>query len=307
MSSPAPSKLCGRCPSKTVLLGGAESQSTRLLPRRASIMPLSALGRSRRCRSSGRCRLWWNRRLGRCGSAPGLPVEDYQPDRNCTPYAHDDAAELVLDAPFDVVRDDEQQNAASGVVEQPRVPERHRHRHYEAGHEDGWLQGTLFQKEGGQVPAGHQRRQDRGGNKRRVAKPLQPWEGDPVPSRMLAQRPVRRVDHAHREHHEECSKGGEAQRRYARSGRYVEPYDGQVYRERHSYGRRVPVPPHAPTDYPQAELLESSPALGYGDHDEGGQERAGWQEPHALDRQESPRDRVAQDEECDYWVSSHDA
>src|SRR5687767_11247996 len=97
---------------------------------------------------------------------------------------------------------------------------------------------------------------------------------------MLAQRPVGGADHAHGEHHEEGSQGGEAQRRYVRPGRDVEPYDGQVYRERHYYGRRVPVPPHAPEDYPQSKYLESRPALGYGDDDEGGKERVGWQEPH---------------------------
>src|SRR5215217_5199523 len=139
-----------------------------------------ALGRRRRCRFSGRgrCRQL-SRRLRRRRSAPGLPVEDNQPNRNRTPYAHNDPAKLVLDAPFDVVRDDQQQDAASGVVEEPRVPERHRHRHHQAGHEDGRLQGALFQEEGGQVPAGHERCQDRGGNKRRVAESCSPGRATP--------------------------------------------------------------------------------------------------------------------------------
>ena len=67
--------------------------------------------------------------------------------RHCQPNAHYDPAELVLDAPFDVVRDNDQKYAAAGVVEQPRVPERHRHRRHEAGHEDGRLQTALLQEE----------------------------------------------------------------------------------------------------------------------------------------------------------------
>jgi hypothetical protein len=54
--------------------------------------------------------------------------------------------------------------------------------------------------------------------------PCSPGRATPL----LAQRPVRGVDQAHGEHHEEGAQGGEGQRRDARPGRDVEPYDGQV-------------------------------------------------------------------------------
>ena len=57
--------------------------------------------------------------------------------------------------------------------------------------------GTLFQEEGGQVPAGYQWRQDRCGHKRRVAG-LQARQGDPFQPGCSPRAPVRRVDHAHR-------------------------------------------------------------------------------------------------------------
>src|SRR5215216_6964660 len=249
-------------------------------------------------------RLQHRRRLGRRRPAPGLPVEDDQPDRHGHPHAHNDPAELVLDASFDVVRYDEQEYATCGVVEEPRVPERNRHRHHEAGHEHGRLQAALFQEEGRQVPDGNERRQDHGGEKRRVASSLQPREGNPVPARMLAQRTIRWVDQAHGEDYEEGGHGAEGQRRDARPGSDVEPYDGQVDRERHSYGHSVPVPPHAPADQPGAEFAQPREALGYGDHDEGCEERPGRQEPHGLDRQEPPRDHEGYDPERDEWVAS---
>lgn len=46
-------------------------------------------------------------------------------------------------------------------------------------------------------PAGYERRQDHVGKKRRVAGSLQPSEGNPIPIRVLAQRPISRVDQAH--------------------------------------------------------------------------------------------------------------
>ena len=83
--------------SETVLLGGAEYFVTRLLPlcssRALERQGLSQeLGRRRRCRSSGRYRLGWGRRLGRRRSVPSLPVEDHQPDRHSQPH---DASEQV--------------------------------------------------------------------------------------------------------------------------------------------------------------------------------------------------------------------
>src|SRR5215213_6736540 len=120
---------------------------------------------------------------------------------------------------------------------------------------------------------------------------------------MLAQRSVRGVDHAHGEHREEGGKGGERQRREARPGREVEPYDGQVDRKRKSYGHHVPVPPHAPADHPQAEHLEPRNSLAYRDHDEGCDQRR--VRPESPERQRHPRDDVGQYEERYYWVSSH--
>src|SRR5215218_336174 len=153
------------------------------------------------------------------------------------------------------------------------------------------------------MPAGYERCQDHGGEQRR-ALGLQTGQGNPVPARMLAQRTIRGVDQAHREHYEEGGQGVEGQRRDARPGCDVEPRSDQVDTKRESYGHHVPVPPHAPADYPGAELAQPREALGDGDHDEGGQERPGRQEAHALDRQESPRDRVGQYEERDDRVSS---
>jgi hypothetical protein len=61
-----------------------------------------ALGRCRRGRYSGRVRYrQLSRRLSRRRTAPGLPVEDHQPDRNRQPHPHDDPAKLVLDASFE--------------------------------------------------------------------------------------------------------------------------------------------------------------------------------------------------------------
>jgi hypothetical protein len=80
------------------------------------------------------------------------------------------------------------------------TPERHRHRRHETAHQGGRPQAALFQEEEGQVPAGHKRCQDRGGEKRRAVG-LQTGQGDPVPARMLAQRSISGVDQAHREHH----------------------------------------------------------------------------------------------------------
>jgi len=74
-------------------------------------------------------------RTNRSRSAPGLPVEDDQPDRHGQPHAHVNPA-LGLDTPFDGVRDDDHEHAAVSVVEGPCVPERHRDRRHETAHQE---------------------------------------------------------------------------------------------------------------------------------------------------------------------------
>ena len=73
------------------------------------------------------------------------------------------------------------------------------------------------------MPAGYERCQDHGGEKRRAVG-LQTGQGDPVPARMLAQRPIGRVDQAKREEHEEAYQGAEGQPRDARPGRNDETH-----------------------------------------------------------------------------------
>ena len=112
-----------------------------------------------------------------------------------------------LDAPFDGVRDDEQstlppvwlnshayQNVTAIVTRRP------------ATRTDGRKPPSSRKKVGRCQPATSGARIS-GGNQRRVAGALQPREGDPVPARLLAQRPVRGVDQAHGEHHEEGAHG----------------------------------------------------------------------------------------------------
>src|SRR5918995_2054226 len=113
----SPFEFCGCRPSGAVLLGGEGAQSTRLLPRRATLMPSSALGGRRRCRFSGWCRRWHRRRLCGRGITPGLHVEDDQPDRDRQPNPHDNPADLVLDASFEVVCQDYEEHAAAGAIE----------------------------------------------------------------------------------------------------------------------------------------------------------------------------------------------
>src|SRR5918994_1005507 len=66
----------------------------------------------RRCRFSGRYREY-RRRGRRRRSAPGLPIEDDEAYRHGQPNAHVDPADLGLDAPFDGVRHDDHEHAAS--------------------------------------------------------------------------------------------------------------------------------------------------------------------------------------------------
>src|SRR5215208_4528081 len=254
--------------------------------------------------SSSHSALAFIRRLKRRGrgrwATPGLPVEDDQSDRHSQPHAHVDPARC-LDISFDIVRHADQEHATAGVIEEPHVPERHSHRRHQTSHQDGWLQAALFQEEEWQVPAGYERCQDHGGNKRRVIG-LQTGLGEALPARMLTQRPVRWVDHTHCEHQQEGSQGAEGQRREVCPGRDIKPRVDQVDPKRNSYGQRPPDPPHSPADHPEAELAQSRKALGEGYHDEGGDERR--ERTERPERDEPPSDRVGQDEERDDRVTS---
>src|SRR5829696_914336 len=103
---------------------------------------------------------------------------------------------------------------------------------------------------------------------------LQPREGEPSPARLLAERPIAGVDKANSEHHEDGAHGAyPGQRGDARPKGDVQHHGEPDNSKRESYGDYVPVPPNAPADHPQAELLESRNAPGEGDDDEGGDER----------------------------------
>src|SRR5215217_1307266 len=56
------------------------------------------------------------------------------------------------------------------------------------------------------------------------------------------------------------------------------PLGVHLLTKRKSYGHRVPDPPHAPADHPASQLAQPRPALGDGDHDEGGEQRSGREE-----------------------------
>src|SRR5918995_898001 len=175
----------------------AGRSASRLLPVRAS--GVIQLRGSRRCPLSGRYRCLCCRPIRR-GRAPGLPVEDDQAYRH---DGRDDAEEQIGlrkvrpggpqppygDGPLGGVRHERYEHAAAGVVEDPRVPERHRDRSQEVADHDLWVEAALLQEEDWRVPAAHEHAEDQGGHQRRETGPLQPGEGEASPAGLFAQRP----------------------------------------------------------------------------------------------------------------------
>src|ERR671917_341840 len=103
-------------------------------------------------------------------------------------------AHSYRNGPLGGVGHERHEHAATGAVEQPRVPERHRERSQEEAHDNRRLQGALFQEEDGHMPAGYKHAEDEGGHHWRETGSLQPREGEASPARLLAHRPISGVD-----------------------------------------------------------------------------------------------------------------